>query len=153
MVPASQHKPGADSGSVSRQCPSSPRPCQDDNLGHICPAKGSKAPHGSGFQVEKVPHLLTAVTPSWECTGEAQPLKEPWRNRTSTQNAHSWPERGSGSRQLFSSSPFIVFFECLRASFSPQSVHPQLSVALGMQVPHMGQQQPAGCVSRVQRAK
>lgn len=84
-------------------------------------AKGSKVPHRPGFQVEKVHHLLTAVTTSWESTGEAQSLKEPRRKGTSTQNTDSWPERSCAcvSRQLLSSSPFITFFEHLKTSFSP----------------------------------
>lgn len=109
-------------------------------------AKGSKAPHRSGFQVEKVHHLLTAVTTSWECTGEAQALKEPWINGTSTQSTNSWPERGCVSRQLFSSSHL---FEHLRASFSPVCS----STGFCGPVPHTWGSNSGCCISRVQRLK
>lgn len=63
-------------GSVRAHC----SPARVITLAISAQAKGSKAAHRSGFQVGKVYHSLTVVTTSWECTGGAQPLKEPWIN-------------------------------------------------------------------------
>lgn len=61
VLPASQHEPGAGSGSVSRQ--SSPQPCQGDNLGHICPGKGLKGSSQVWFPSGKTPSLIDCSYP------------------------------------------------------------------------------------------
>lgn len=61
VLPASQHEPGAGSGSVSRQ--SSPQPCQGDNLGHICPGKGLKGSSQVWFPSGKTPSFIDCSYP------------------------------------------------------------------------------------------
>lgn len=140
VLPASQHEPGADSGSVSRQCPSSPWPCQGDNLGHICPGKGFKGSSQVWLPSGKSPSFIDCsyhqLGAHWRGSAPQGTL-EKW---DIYQNTDSWPERACVSRQLFSSSLSSHFLHISGQVFS-LSVHPQVSVALGIEVPHTGQQQ------------
>lgn len=152
VLPASQHEPGAGSGSVSRQ--SSPQPCQGDNLGHICPGKGLKGSSQVWFPSGKTPSFIDCSYPQ---------LGVHWRGSAPQGTLQKWdiyPEQTSGLKGVVPvlAGSFLVhhlsshFFNISKQAF-PLPAHPQVSVALGIQVPHTQGSNGGCCTSRVQRAK
>lgn len=151
VLPAPQHEPGAGSGSVSRQCPSSQWPCQGDNLGHICPGKGFKGSSWVWLPSRKMSIIYGQQFPPAESALERfSPSRNPGEMghlpRTQTPGLKGVVLAGSFLLHHLSS----CFLNVSEQAF-PASLH--IHRFQYSSTTHMGQQQPGCCISRVQRAK